>query len=62
MDVTTAAFRIKVGIILIAWGVIASTYSFYKVNFNVDTSIINTVFMMGSALLGIGVFKKKEDV
>ena len=58
MDVTTAAFRIKTGLVLIAWGLVVSTISFYRADFNVENGIINTVFMMGAGLLGIGIFKK----
>ena len=61
MDVTTAAFRIKTGISLILWAITVSTISFYKPTFVVNESIINTVLLMGSGLLGIGIFKRKEN-
>ena len=60
IDVTSPAFRIKIGVIIIAWGLIVSTISFYNTDFNVENGIINTSFMMGSTLLGIGVFKPKN--
>ena len=59
-DITNAASRIKVGLVLITWGLIVSTISFYRIDFNIESGVVNTVFMMGSGLLGLGLFKKKE--
>ena len=58
MDVTTAAYRIKVGTILIIWAVFVSTYAALNNTFQVESAIVNTVFITGAALMSGGLITK----
>ncbi len=54
MDVTTPAFRIKLGTIMIIWAVSVATIAGYSDTFQVETGIVNTVFITGAALVSGG--------